>query len=512
MKYYTKGEKRLIMNNSHNPMLANIKRGPIIAALMIGAFVAFLNQTLLNVALPSIMNDLKIEPTQGQWLTTGYMLVNGVLIPVTAYLISRFTTRQLFISAMSLFTIGTLICGLSPNFFILMIGRVVQAVGGGIISPLMMVVFLTIFPIEKRGSAMGLMGMAMILAPAIGPTLSGWIVENYDWRVLFYIILPFSAIATLIGIFFLRNVTKVTKPSFDMLSVVLSTIGFGGLLYGFSSAGSDGWGSSLVISCLTIGTLALILFVWRQLKSASPMLEFRIFKYNMFTLTTIINVLITISMFAGMILLPIFLQNIRQFTPMESGLMMLPGAILMGIMSPITGAIFDKVGARWLSVIGLAITVVTTFEFTRLTDVTTYTHMILIYTIRMVGMSLMMMPIQTAGLNQLPQSMNAHGTAMSNTLRTIAGSIGTAVLVTVMTMQAKSHGLALAIEGGISPTDKKAMAHITAESTIYGINQAFVIATWLAVVALFLAFFIRKTKPAPEISQADLNIMTGELD
>mgnify|MGYP001157862016 CR=1 FL=1 len=491
--------------------LDHIKRGPIIAALMIGAFVAFLNQTLLNVALPSIMGDLKIDPSIGQWLTTGYMLVNGVLIPVTAYLISRFTTRQLFISAMGLFTIGTLICGLSPNFGMLMVGRVVQASGAGIIMPLMTVVFLNIFPIEKRGSAMGLMGLAMILAPAIGPTLSGWVVENYDWRVLFYIILPFSAISTLIGVLFLKNVTKVTKPAFDMISVVLSTVGFGGLLYGFSVAGTDGWGSATVLSCLVIGSISLILFVWRQMTSRSPMLEFRIFKYNMFTLTTIINVLITISMFAGMILLPIFLQNIRQFTPMESGMMMLPGAILMGIMSPITGKIFDKVGARWLSVIGLLITVVTTFEFTRLTDATTYTHMILIYTVRMFGMSLMMMPIQTAGLNQLPQSMNAHGTAMSNTLRTIAGSIGTAVLVTVMTTQAKSHGLELATSAGVSPTDKQAMAQITLESTIYGINQAFVIATGLAVVALFLAFFIKKTKPAIEISQDEVKSMTAEL-
>jgi len=491
--------------------LDNIKKGPIVVALMIGAFVAFLNQTLLNVALPSIMNDLKIDATTGQWLTTGYMLVNGVLIPVTAYLMARFTTRQLFISAMSLFTIGTLICGLSPNFGILMVGRVVQAAGAGIIMPLMMVVFLTIFPIEKRGAAMGLMGMSMILAPAIGPTLSGWIVEHYDWRVLFYIILPFSAISTLIGVFFLKNVTKVTKPKFDMLSVVLSTIGFGGLLYGFSDAGTDGWGSTTVLSCLVVGTLSLILFVWRQMTSRSPMLEFRIFKYNMFTLTTIINCLITISMYAGMILLPIFLQNIRQFTPMESGVMMLPGAILMGIMSPITGKIFDKVGARWLSVIGLLITVVTTFEFTRLTDATTYTHMILIYTIRMFGMSLMMMPIQTAGLNQLPQSMNAHGTAMSNTLRTIAGSIGTAILVTVMTTQTKSRATELAVAGGVSPTDKEAMAHIVTESTIHGINQAFLIATSLAVVALILAFFIKKTKPALEVSNNEVKEMKGEL-
>lgn len=220
--------------------------------------------------------------------------------------------------------------------------------------------------------------------------------EHYSWRVLFYIILPFAIIATLIGIFFLKNVTKVTKPKFDAVSVILSTIGFGGLLYGFSDAGTDGWGSREVVWSLAVGTVALIAFVWMQLKSKNPMLEFRIFKYNMFTLTTLINVIVTMAMYAGMILMPLFLQHIRGFTPLESGLMMLPGAILMGIMSPITGAIFDKIGARWLSVIGLAITTYMTYEFSRLSVETTYAHLITIYTIRMFGMSLMMMPIQTA--------------------------------------------------------------------------------------------------------------------
>ncbi|WP_412761610.1 DHA2 family efflux MFS transporter permease subunit [Paenibacillus chibensis] len=492
--------------------MEHIKKGPIIAALLIGAFVAFLNQTLMNVALPKIMDDLGIQPSTGQWLTTGFMLVNGVLIPVTAFLIARFSTRQLFISAMSLFTIGTLICALSPSFAVLMVGRLVQAAGAGILMPLMTVVFLNIFPIEKRGSAMGMMGIAMILAPAIGPTLSGYVVEHHSWRVLFYIILPVAVIATLIGIFFLKNVTKVTKPKFDALSVILSTIGFGGLLYGFSEAGTEGWNSSEVIWSLVIGAIALIAFVMKQLMSKTPMLEFRIFKYNMFTLTTIINVIVTMAMYAGMILMPLFLQNIRGFTPMESGLMMLPGAILMGIMSPITGAIFDKVGARWLAVIGLAITTAMTYEFSNLSVDTSYAHMITIYTVRMFGMSLLMMPIQTAGLNQLPRSMNAHGTAMSNTLRTISGSIGTAILVTVMTSQTKHYVTEGIKAGAAKATDKAQMAALTAQSMVHGIDDAFVIATWLTVASLILAFFIKRTKPQEENLKAEMTKVQGAVE
>lgn len=222
----------------------------------------------------------------------------------------------------------------------------------------------------------------------------------------------------------MQNVGKLTSPKLDKTGIVFSTLGFGGLLYGFSDAGTDGWGSTTVIACLILGTLALALFVWRELTADKPLLEFRIFRYNMYSLTTVINIIITMAMYAGMILLPIYLQTIRGFTPMESGLMLLPGAILMGIMSPITGIIFDKIGARWLAVIGLLITTITTWEFSQITDSTTYTHLILTYTARMFGMSMLMMPIVTAGLNQLPQRLSSHGTAMSNTLRTVGEHLG----------------------------------------------------------------------------------------
>jgi MFS family permease len=204
------------------------------------------------------------------------------------------------------------------------------------------------------------------------------------------------------------------------------------------------------------------------------------------------------AMFAGMILVPIYLQNIRGFTPLESGLLLLPGAILMGIMSPITGWIFDKVGARWLSVIGLAITTVTTWEFSELTDSTTYTFLLVIYTARMFGMSMLMMPIMTAGLNQLPQRLNAHGTAMSNTFKQISGALGTAFLVTVMSNQTEKHATEMATAAGVTSEAKEQMGYILKEATIQGINDAFVVATYLSLIAVILAFFIKRVGPAEE--------------
>ncbi|MNC04382.1 putative multidrug resistance protein EmrY [compost metagenome] len=480
-----------------------IRRGPIIAALLIGAFVALLNQTLLNVALPSIMDDLKIATNTAQWLTTGFMLVNGVLIPISAFLVEKFTTRQLFITAMSLFSLGTLVCGIGTGFEMIMVGRVIQAVGAGILMPLMNIVFLRIFPIEERGKAMGLMAVAMIFAPAVGPTLSGWVVQNYSWRVLFFIVLPLAILSTLLGMKTMQNVGQTTSPKLDKTGVILSTIGFGGLLYGFSDAGTDGWGSATVITCLIVGVIALALFVWRELKAETPLLEFRIFRYNMYSLTTLINIIITMALYSGMILLPIYLQTIRGFTPMESGLMLLPGAILMGIMSPITGIIFDKIGARWLSVVGLIITVITTWQFSQLTDSTTYTHMIITYTVRMLGMSMLSMPIVTAGLNQLPQRLSSHGTAMSNTLRTVGGALGMALFVSLMTNKTKSTITDTLMSGTVSLNDKAAMLKLTQEATISGVTHAFNIATWITVVALVLAFFIKKTSPQPDFLKTE---------
>jgi len=485
-----------------------IRRGPIIAALLIGAFVALLNQTLMNVALPKMMEDLNIVANTAQWLTTGFMLVNGVLVPISAYLVEKFTTRQLFITAMVLFSIGTLVCAVGTGFEMIMVGRVIQAVGAGILMPLMNIVFLRIFPIEERGKAMGLMAVAMIFAPAVGPTLSGWVVQNYSWRVLFYIVLPLAIFSTLLGMKSMQNVGKLTSPTLDKPGIILSTLGFGGLLYGFSDAGTAGWGSMTVILCLILGVVALALFVVRELTAKNPLLEVRIFRYNMFTLTTIINIIVTMAMYSGMILLPIYLQTIRGFTPIDSGLMLLPGAILMGIMSPVTGIIFDKIGARWLSVIGLIITTITTWEFSQLTDSTTYTHLIITYTVRMFGMSMLMMPIVTAGLNQLPQRLSSHGTAMSNTLRTVGGALGIAIFVSLMTTRVKSFMTDAIVSGAVSQTDKAAMFKLSQEAEINGITHAFTVATWITVIALVLAFFIQKTSPQPDFLKTEKEAQT----
>ena len=232
------------------------------------------------------MNEFEVKPSAVQWLTTGYMLVNGIMIPASAFFVQKFTNRRLFLTAMILFTIGTALAIFAPTFGILVAARMIQASGSAMMMPLLMNVMLVAFPIEKRGTAMGMFGLVMFTAPAIGPTLSGWIVEHYSWRTLFEIILPFAILTIIFAFIKLKNITPNTSVKLDVFSLILSSIGFGGLLYGFSSAGDKGWGAPIVYGTIVIGAISLLTFIIRQLLMEEPMLDFKIYKYPMFALAS----------------------------------------------------------------------------------------------------------------------------------------------------------------------------------------------------------------------------------
>lgn len=488
-----------MMNTSHKPETKPIKTVPIMLILILGAFITTLNQTIMSVATPELMIDFNISAATAQWLTTGYMLVNGILVPVTAYLMVRFTLRELFQASMIIFLVGTIVAAFAAGFPVLLSGRLIQAAGAGMIMPLIMQVALTLFPPEKRGGIMGVVGLALVVAPAIGPTLAGFILDKFNWQTMFYVMIPVAVLVIVLGFIFLQNIAERIKIKLDILSVALSTIGFGGMLYGFSRAGSLGWSSFEVLSTITVGIVALAAFAWKQLKSKNPLLDLRAFKYNMFSLTTVISILVTMVMYADMILLPLYLQNIRGYSALESGLFLLPGALFMGLLMPVAGKLFDRFGAKWLSVTGMALIIGTTFSFINLTDTTSYTYLLIMATIRRMGMGLLLMPIQTAGFNQLPTSLNAHGTAISNTVQRVAGAIGTSLFVTVMSDRAKTHFQDTAANGiaqGIS--EQKLMI----DASIQGINDAFLIIIGIGVIALLLSFFIKKVKEESNIVQS----------
>ncbi|MBS2970160.1 DHA2 family efflux MFS transporter permease subunit [Metabacillus sp. KIGAM252] len=502
---------------------------PLLIVLMLGLFLAILNQTLLNVAIPRLITEFGVTANTAQWLLTGYMLVNGALIPLSAYLIKRFAVRRLFLFAMFCFTIGSLICGLAGSFPIMMTGRLIQAIGGGVLAPLVMTIIVFIFPPESRGKGMGIFGLAMMFAPAIGPTLSGFVIQNYDWHLLFNGMVPLGAIVLIIAFFRLKDISPPEKIKADSLSIFTSLAGMGLLLYGFSEAGNDGWTDPIVLSSMGVGVILLIVFTIKQLKSEDPLLDVRVFKYSIFTLSSIINIAITICLFSGMFLLPIYLQNIRGYSPLDSGLLLLPGAIVMLIMSPVSGILFDKFGPRPLGIIGMVITTITTYEFTQLTMDTTYNHILILYMIRTFGMSFLMMPIMTAGLNQLPDRLSSHGSTMANTFRQVAGSIGISFLTTIYSNRTEFHleeqgsqmntsdpffaeafsefTQKIAQTMSLSPEEAQQQAvqllyaRVVKDSTIHGINDAFFWAAGISLIGLVLAFFmrdVRKDKKVPE--------------
>ncbi|MFA9558534.1 MDR family MFS transporter [Evansella sp. AB-rgal1] len=470
----------------------------IISILMIGAFIAFLNNTLLNIALPSIMLELEVGPSTVQWLTTGYMLVNGIMIPMTAFLIQKYSVRRLFLIAMLLFSLGTVLAGSATMFPVLLAGRMIQASGSAIMMPLLMNVMLVSFPVEKRGTAMGIFGLILMAAPAIGPTLSGYIVENYNWRMLFHFVAPIAIAVLLLGFFLLKDKKEKINLRFDFISLLLSSFGFGGLLFGFSSAGERGWDSPFVYVPILVGAGSLISFIVRQSKLDKPMLNFKVYKYPMFSLASAISMVVNMAMFSGMLMLPIYVQTIRGISPLDAGLMMLPGALVLAIMSPITGRLFDKFGGRILAITGLAIMVVTTFYFSQLSMETTYISLVVLHAVRMFGMSMVMMPVSTNGLNQLPARFYPHGTAMNNTLNMLSGAIGTALLITVMTTRQVTHETTLtqeAVAAAGGQVSEVTLASIQMSAMLEGINDAFFVATLIATVAFLLSFFIKRAKP-----------------
>lgn len=472
----------------------------ILTILMIGAFIAFLNNTLLNIALPSIMTDFNLKPATVQWLATGFMLVNGIMIPTTAFLIEKYSVRRLFLVAMGLFTTGTLIAGMAPAFFVLIIARMVQASGSAIMMPLLMTVMLISFPVHKRGTAMGIFGLILMAAPAIGPTLSGIIVQYTHWRMLFFLVAPIAFIILILGFFLLKDKKEKQAIYLDKISLILSSIGFGGLLFGFSSAGDQGWGSPQVYGTIIIGTISLVLFITRQGKLTRPMLNFRVFKYPMFSLAAATTMVVNMALFSGMLLLPIYVQTIRGISPIEAGLMLLPGALVMAFMSPITGRLFDKYGGRVLAITGLTIMIVTTYLFSQLTMETPYTYLMTLNAVRNFGISMVMMPVSTNGLNQLPPSYYPHGTAMNNTLNQISAAIGTALLITIMSVRTEYYAQQMVrdLQRQGEALTETALKQIEHASMLEGINDSFFVSALFIIIALVLAFFIKRAKQSPE--------------
>ncbi|WP_095358667.1 DHA2 family efflux MFS transporter permease subunit [Paenibacillus sp. 7523-1] len=470
---------------------------PILFAMLLSGFIGLFGETALNVALTPLMTLLEVGPTTIQWLTTGYLLVLGILVPVSGMLLQWFTTRQLFTTSLIFSIAGTIVAALAPSFELLLVARVLQAVGTALLLPLMFNTILVIFPIEKRGAAMGLIGLVIMFAPASGPSISGLILANLSWHWIFWISLPFFIISLVCGLLFLPNISKLTKPKIDVISIILSTLGFGGIVYGFSSAGGHGdtgggWTSPVVVITLVVGVVSLLLFSIRQLRMKQPMMDLRAFKYPMFTIGLILIFICMMMMLSSMLILPMYLQQGMAVTALTAGLVLLPGSLLNGFLSPVMGRLFDKFGPKWLVIIGLAIVAVVLFMYTGITPTTALGTIITMHVFMMIGISMIMMPAQTNGLNQLPPEYYPHGTAIMNTLQQVSGAIGTAVAVSIL-----SAGQTRFLSNVTNPeSPENQLAGFTS-----GVQNAFVFALVLAVIGLVISFFVKRVKVGSQQGQ-----------
>ncbi len=466
--------------------LTTRRRNFIVAVMLISAFVAILNQTLLNTALPSIMRELNINESTSQWLVTGFMLVNGVMIPLTAYLMDRIKTRPLYLAAMGTFLLGSIVAALAPNFGVLMLARVIQAMGAGVLMPLMQFTLFTLFSKEHRGFAMGLAGLVIQFAPAIGPTVTGLIIDQASWRVPFIIIVGIALVAFVFGLVSISSYNEVKYTKLDKRSVMYSTIGFGLMLYAFSSAGDLGFTSPIVIGALIISMVIIYLFIRRQFNITNALLNLRVFKNRTFALCTISSMIIMMSMVGPALLIPLYVQNSLSLSALLSGLVIMPGAIINGIMSVFTGKFYDKYGPRPLIYTGFTILTITTIMLCFLHTDTAYTYLIVVYAIRMFSVSLLMMPINTTGINSLRNEEISHGTAIMNFGRVMAGSLGTALMVTLMSFGAK-------IFLSTSPSHLTA-TEIKQQSIAIGVDISFAFVAVLVMAAYVIALFIREPK------------------
>lgn len=401
-----------------------------VGVLLTGTLLAVLNQTLLSPALPSIMADFGVSATTAQWLTSAYSLTEAVVIPLSAFLMGRFSTRQLFIAGFTCFATGSALAAIAPNFGVLLAGRVLQALCTGMVMPMVSTVIILLFPVKKRGTAMGAIGLIIGFAPAVGPSVGGLVVDGLGWRLLFAAVAVLSVAVLALAARFLKNYGEFDRVSFDVPSVLLSSAGLVCLLYGLSSATSS-TNPGLIGGLMAIGVIALALFVRRQLHLETPMLKVSILRTRRYATAVCIIVVIQAAIMGMGVILPLYIQNVRGFSATMSGLALLPGAVLGALLGLTAGNLFDRLGVRRVVIPGMALAAAGAVCLANLTADSSFWAICGSYTLLIAGLQFSMTPLNTWGLNALPNSVIQHAQSLSNTVNQVAASLGTAVLVSV---------------------------------------------------------------------------------
>lgn len=453
----------------------------ILAVLVFTAFVMMLNETTLAVALPAIMADYSIDANTAQWLLTGFMLTMAVVLPATGWILERFTTRQVFIFATAVFLVGTVIAALAPTFPVMLGARVAQAIGTAVIMPLLMTVAMTVVPVPRRGAVMGLISVVMAVGPALGPSVAGVILSVASWHMIFWVMVPLVGIAAILGAVKIGNINEPRDTPFDVFSLVLAALAFGGLVYALSSIGvildgGDAARNALII--LVVGVVSLVVFVWRQLslaKTDRALLDLRPLAIRNYTVSIIVLLALFGALLGVMNTLPLYMQGSLMVSALVTGLVLLPGGLLEGVLSPFVGRIYDRRGPRALVIAGMLAVVGSLFWLSTVDENTSVGMLVAVHVIFSIGLAFLFTPLITTALGSVPKHLYGHGSAIMNTLQQLAGAAGTAVMIAVYSGVSQS-----AMSRGVR--EEVALAD--------GANSAFFACACVAVVALVFSLFI----------------------
>lgn len=457
--------------------MANINVKAIIAVLVFSGFIAVFNETILNVALSSLMMEMNVTAGTIQWIITAYMIVVAVLVPVTAFLIQTFETKRLYLSAMTIFLLGTVCATCSKSFVMLLISRILQAAGTGMMIPIMMNTVLVVTPPQNRGSVMGICGAALSLGPALGPTVAGIVLQSFTWHALFIILIPIIIVAMIIGSIYLNTESQLTKPKIDFISIILSTIGFGGAIYGISGISEQHGNIKMIAVIAIIGVISLITFAKRQLSLKAPMLDIRTFKFRSFTIGTVLVMLSMMTIFTMNVMLPMFLQGALKTSTFIAAMALFPATLISGVLTPIGGKLYDKIGPKVLLPVGFVIILVPLFMISHSNVNTSLMSIIILFIVVDIGIALTMSPSQTTALSSLPKEYYPHGVAIMNTLQQLSAAIGSSLFIGIM-----------------SASQQKALNNLVPEQAAVatGFSTSTLSLTVVVLIGLCLSFTLRK--------------------
>jgi MFS transporter, DHA2 family, lincomycin resistance protein len=460
-------------NSGRNQLVINL--------LLVATFVVILNETLMAVAIPRLMHDLNVTAGAVQWLTTAFLLTVSVVIPITGFLLQRMNTRSVFVCAMTLFTLGTLIATLASGLEILILARIIQACGTAIMMPLLMTTVMTLAPPETRGKTMGFISTVISVAPAIGPTISGIILNYLSWRWMFILVLPIALGALVLGGRRIQNVTTPNRVPIDAISVILSVFAFGGIVYGLSNIGAAKVPGTLPAGLFSVvGSVFLALFIFRQIglqTKGYPLLDLRTFESRNFTVSVLLMAIMMMALFGTIILLPLYLQNVLGLSTLQTGLLLLPGGLLMGLLGPHVGRLYDKMGPIKLMVPGVIVVSAVLWAMTLLGPTTWVGYILAGHVVMSIGFAFLFTPLFTTSLSSLKPSLYSHGSAVIGTIQQVAGAAGVALFVALMS----THSAALTERG---------LAYIDALSG--GIRIGFLCGAIISIFAVVCVLFIQK--------------------